>query len=151
MTAEREDLPSAVAADIKGDFRPPLTADEANLRFTGFLADVTRDCAKAGAVMIGHVKANARSGKEMLSMNSTTEDGNVRTRSKFTSDVKEYTMTINVIIYGITEEIISQILDRRCTILGRNSIKVYSDTGCKDPKCNDPACKLDAHRIIKLE
>ena len=151
MTSERDDLPAAVAADINGTFKKTISCDEANNTFIDFLSNVTKDCAAAGAVMIGHVKANVRSGNEMLAINSTTEDGHVRIRSQFSSDVSEYTMTINVIVYGVVEKRISEILDKRRSTLGMNKMKIYSDTGCTDPKCSDPECVDNAHRIIKLE
>ena len=151
MTAIREDLPAAVAADINGKFKSALSSDLANDVFMEFLSYVTKDCAAAGALMIGHVKANVRSGNEMLAINSTTMDGHVRIRSQFSSDVSEYTMTINVIVYGVVEKKISEILNARRSVLGKNKMKIYSDTGCTDPKCEDPACIADAHRVIKLE
>ena len=151
MTAVKEDQPAVVAADINGKFKQTLICNDANDRFIEFLSNVTKDCAAAGAIMIGHVKANVRSGDEMLAINSTTADGHVRIRSQFSSDVTEYSMTINVIVYGVAEKNISEMLNTRRSTLGINKMKIYSDTGCTDPKCEDPACVADAHRIIKLE
>jgi len=150
MTSVKEDLPSAVAANIKGTFAKETKAPDAETMFAGFMSETVRDCVRAGAAMIGHVKANIRSGNEFLSISSTTDDGNVRNRKGFSSDVKDYEMTVNVIVYGIDEVMISKILETRRRDLGKNSMTIYSDTGCKDPECEDPDCIDRAHRLIKI-
>ena len=150
MTSIREDLPSAVAADIEGSFPGKITASDANSIFMTFLSAVARDCLGAGAVMIGHIKANIRSGGEMLSISSTNDRGDVRARSSFSAAVERYSMTVNVIVYGVGETMISAILETRRKALGKNKMTVLSDTGCKDPECGDPDCADKAHRIIRI-
>lgn len=150
MTAIEEDRPAAVAADINGSFSPSVKAEDANKKFMDFLSIVVKDCVSAGAVMIGHVKANVRSNGEMLSMSSTTDNGAVRTRSVFSLPVEKYEMTVNVIVYGLDEVAISKILNNRIGMLGKPSIEIVSETGCQDPECDDPDCKSAAHRVITI-
>jgi hypothetical protein len=145
----REDIPAAVAADANGVFIPKRRADEANHIFTEFLSYVTKDCVESGAVMIGHIKANVRSGDEMLSISSTTGDGNVRARLSFLSDVGEFDMTLNVIVYGIGERTISGIIADRGRMLGIYDMCAVPH-GCPDPECSDPEC-ADHARIIRPE
>lgn len=151
MTSEKEDLPSAVVVSAEGSFPKTVSGPEATRIFTEFLAEVTRDCAAAGATMIGHVKANIRSEGEMMSISSTTEDGNVRKRSVFEKDVKGYRMTVNVIVYGIDENTITRMIKKREIMLGTVKMEISSETQCNDPECDDPDCGDPAHRIIRIE
>jgi hypothetical protein len=103
--------------------------------------------------MIGHIKANVRSGDEMLSMSSTTDNGNVRCRSLFAGGVHEYSMTANVIVYGLERRRVAEILVSNVKrTLGDVDIEVHSEVGCEDPGCKDPMCQdKDHRRIIKLD
>jgi hypothetical protein len=148
MTTVEEDLPGTVAATITGTMN--ASAEESGNKFKRFLSEVTRGCAESGALMIGHVKANVRSGDDMMSFNSTTDDGKVRVRTELSNYVKDYEMTINVIVYGLKENVISQVLMSKIPILGEPKVKIYSDTGCTDPKCSDPDCADQKHRIINI-
>jgi hypothetical protein len=82
MTSVTEDLPSAVAAEINGSLKG-MPASDAITLFTGFLSAVAKDCIGSGAVMVGHIKANVRSGDGMLSLSSTNDRGDVRVRMAF--------------------------------------------------------------------
>jgi len=150
MTSIKEDLPSAVAADINGSFAESMQASDANSAFSGFLSAVAKDCLNAGAVMIGHIKANVRSGEELLSISSTNDRGDVRIRTSFSDRVSAYEMTVNVIVYGIDERAICCILETRRNSLGNNTMTIFSDTGCRDPECGDPDCTDKAHRVIRI-
>lgn len=150
MTAVKEEIPAAVASTITGEFDPPKEQGDANSLFSEFLSEVTRDCHMASALMIGHVKANIRSGKEMLSISSTTEDGNVRSRSVFSLPVSIYEMTLNVIVYGIDAAVITKIITKRAESLGTHKLEMISESGCQDPECNDPDCTDTKHRIIRI-
>jgi hypothetical protein len=148
MTTVEEDLPGTVAATITGTMG--TSAEGASSKFKEFLSQVTVGCAESGALMIGHVKANVRSGDEIMSFNSTTDDGKVRVRTELSMPVKDYEMTINVIVYGLKENVISQVLMSKISILGEPKVKIYSDTGCTDPKCSDPDCVDQKHRVIDI-
>ena len=148
MTTVEEDLPGTVAATITGIMN--ASAEDAGNKFKEFLSQVTRGCSEAGALMIGHVKANVRSGDDMMSFNSTTDDGKVRVRTELSEPVREYEMTINVIVYGLKENVISQVMMSKIPILGEPKVKIYSDTGCTDPKCSDPDCADQKHRVINI-
>ncbi|MDR0791439.1 MAG: hypothetical protein LBE47_02750 [Methanomassiliicoccaceae archaeon] len=149
MTDDKEFIPSAIAATAGGSFPRTAAAKDANELFSSMLRDITTDCVKAGSWMIGHIKANVRSGNDMLSMSSTTDDGNVRCRCIFTNDVKDYTMTVNVIVYGLERYNVADILVSNVErVLGDISITVHSEVGCEDPGCNDPMCQDRDHRRV---
>ena len=152
MTSDREFIPSAIAATASGSFSDPANADEANSSFTKFLSRVALGCVAAGSTMIGHIKANVRSGDELLSMSCTTDDGNVRLRYKFSKTVAKYTMTVNVIVYGIDKRRTAEILVSNLRSLGVAGLEVHSEVGCEDPSCDDPLCQRDEHvRVINIE
>jgi hypothetical protein len=153
MTSDEEFIPSAIAATASGSFRPPMNAGDANELFSSMLRSVAVDCVKAGAWMIGHIKANIRSGDGFLSISSTTDDGNVRARSVLTDDVKEYSMTVNVIVYGIDRRKAAEILIANVRMmLGDVRTEVHSEVGCEDPDCGDPMCQDKDHkRVITID
>jgi len=149
LTSDAEFIPSAIAATLTGSFPAPVSADDANEIFSKLLSKVTIGCAEAGAWMIGHIKANVRSGEGFLSISSTTDDGNVRMRSAFTDPVKEYSMTVNVIVYGIDRQRTAEILVSNVEgMLECENMIVHSEIGCEDPDCNDPMCRNEEHRRV---
>ena len=149
MTADKEFIPAAIAATAGGSFASHMSADGANALFAGMLRNIVLGCVDAGSTMIGHIKANIRSGDELLAMSSTTDDGNVRCRYKFSKGVKDYTMTVNVIVYGIERRTAAEILARSVKdVLGNADLKIHSEVGCEDPECNDPMCQRDEHKRI---
>jgi len=153
VTEDAEFIPAAIAATAAGSLEGSMTAEQANKLFSGLLRDVTIDCVKAGSWMIGHIKSNIRSENEFLSISSTTDDGNVRVRYAFTGDVKEYSMTLNVIVYGVERHEVAEILVRNVKrVLGNIDITVHSEVGCEDPGCKDPMCQDKDHkRIINID
>ncbi|MCL2143229.1 MAG: hypothetical protein FWH44_03115 [Methanomassiliicoccaceae archaeon] len=149
MTDDADLIPAAVAAVASGSFSPSLKADAAVRIFRGMLRDIALDCVTSGSAMIGHIKANVRSGDEMMSMSSTTDDGNVRCRSVFAKDVSEYSMTVNVIVYGIENRKAAEILVPNVRKISDDvKITVHSEIGCEDPECKDPLCQDEAHKRI---
>ena len=151
MTQEKEFIPAAVAAEISGSAGSAVAA-AANSLFREFLSSVAKDCVKAGSKMIGHIKANVRSGDELLSMSSTTDDGNVRCRSMFANVVKDYSMTVNVIVYGLDRYEVARILSSNAERTLNAVPKIYSELGCEDPDCDDPVCQNGDHkRIIDIK
>ena len=153
MTSEKEFIPSAIAATVSGSFPSSVSAEDANGMFSRMLSKVTTDCAEAGAWMIGHIKANVRSGEGFLSISSTTDDGNVRARATFTDPVKDYSMTVNVIVYGIDRRKTAEILVSNVkSTLSSAEIEVHSEVGCEDPDCEDPMCQDKDHkRVITID
>ena len=152
MTEDGQFIPSAIAATAKGSLRRVLSAGDANELFSSMLRRMTLDCVEAGSWMIGHIKANVRSGDEMLSMSSTTDDGNVRLRYSFGKDVKDYAMTANLIVYGVERHKAAEIFVTNVKrTLGDAETEVHSEIGCEDPGCSDPMCSDAGHeRIIKI-
>ena len=149
MTADKEFIPSAIAATVTGSFPSAISADDANDMFSLLLHDVTIGCVEAGSWMIGHIKANVRSGNELLSVSCTTDNGNVRRRYVFAGSVKGYSMTVNVIVYGIERHRTAEILVLNVKkVLGDVHIEVHSEVGCEDPKCEDPMCQDKDHKRV---
>jgi hypothetical protein len=146
-------IPTAIAAAAAGSLPAVTKADDANALFSCMIRDVALDCVKAGSWMIGHIKANVRSAGELLSLSSTTDDGNVRCRSVLTKDAKDYSMTVNVIVYGVERHRAAEILlSNMRRILGDIDVTVHSEVGCEDPGCSDPMCQdKDHRRIIQLK
>ena len=153
MTSDEDLIPAAIAAVASGSLLQVANADDANRIFSSIIENVAKDCVKAGSWMIGHIKANVRSGGELLSVSSTTDDGNVRYRYSFKKDVKDYSMTVNVIVYGIERHTAAEILiSNMRKALDNVDIQVRSETGCEDPECGDPMCRDEGHRrIIAIE
>jgi len=147
VTSDAEYIPAAIAATAGGSLASPMGADDANSLFKKMLRDIAVGCVSAGSTMIGHIKANVRANDELLSMSSTTDDGNVRSRYVFTKDVKDYTMTVNVIVYGLERHKAAEILVSNARdALGDVRIEVHSEVGCEDPGCKDPMCQRDEHK-----
>jgi len=152
MTSDEDFIPAAIAATVNGSL-PPMTADEANSLFSNMLHHVALDCVDAGSWMIGHIKMNVRSGDDFLSVSVTTDDGNVRNRAVFTGSVSDYSLTVNVIVYGLERRKTAEILVSNLKkVLADVNITVHSEVGCEDPKCGDPLCRDKDHkRIIPLD
>ena len=145
MTRDESMMPSIAVADMRGTLGG-MPADEANALFTRFLSEVSKDCGKEGAAMIGHNKANFKCGEDLLSISCTTEDGNVRTKFSFASPVTDYTGVINVIVYGLEFPVLKRIIESRAAEIPGCSANVLEEGGCDDPECNDPACRDPNHR-----
>jgi len=146
MTSDAELIPSAIAATGTGSL-PDHT--DANTLFSDMIRNIALDCVKAGSWMIGHIKANIRSGDELLSISSTTDDGKARRRCEFSKDVKDYSMTVNVIVYGVERHKVAGILVSNVRrSLGDVDMTVHSEVGCEDPECSDPACQDKDHRRV---
>jgi hypothetical protein len=152
VTEDEDFIPAAVAAVVTGSLPVLTEAKEANELFSLLIHDITLDCVKAGSWMIGHIKANVRSGNDLLSMSSTTDDGNVRSRCILTNMIKDYSMTVNVIVYGVERRNAAEILVSNVKkALGNVRIEVHSEVGCEDPKCRDPMCRdMDHKRLIDI-
>ncbi len=145
MTRDESMMPNIAVAEMKGSLNG-MSAEEANALFTRFLSEVSKDCGKEGAMMIGHNKANFKCGEDLLSISCTTEDGNVRTKFSFGSPVTEYTGVINVIVYGLDFPILKRIIETRVAEIPGCAANVLEEKGCDDPECNDPNCNDPNHR-----
>lgn len=145
MTRDESMMPSIAVAEMKGTLGG-MSAEQANGLFIRFLSDVSRDCGKEGAAMIGHNKANFKCGEDMLSISCTTEDGNVRIKFSFSKPVTDYTGVVNVIVYGLDYEVLKRIVEARASEIQGCSVKVVEEGGCEDPDCKDPNCNDPNHR-----
>jgi hypothetical protein len=140
LTHEDEILPEIVVAEISGDLNG-ASASQANTELCEIVADLAKSCAAAGSTMIGHIKANFRSGSELLSVSCTTEDGKVGRKSQFISPVKAYTGVLNVIVYGLDHDDLEQVVEKTMDDFGAKYEIVEQDGECHDPHCTDPMHK----------
>ncbi|MFA7341895.1 MAG: hypothetical protein WCY65_01825 [Candidatus Methanomethylophilaceae archaeon] len=149
MTQEEHYRPAAVAFEVRGRLEPPMPPEKATQLFNDIIGDVTRACVQAGSWMVGHVKAAVEGGAGFLSISSTTDDGKVRNRESLSGDLQDYNFSANVIVYGISEEQVTDIFLRRLkTSLPDALVQVIREEGCDDPECHDPACRDPGHRRI---
>lgn len=149
MTRDEHYRPAAVAFEVHGCLDPPMSADGATHLFNSIIGDVTRSCVQAGSWMVGHVKAAVEGGGGFLSISSTTDDGKVRNRENLSGELDDYRFSANVIVYGITEDQVTEIfLQRLKESLPSAMVQVVREEGCDDPDCHDPACRDPGHRRI---
>ena len=153
MTRDAEMIPAIAVAEIHGDLGG-VEADTANGRMIGFLSEVSKGCGRIEGAVIGHNKANFRSGDDLLSISCTTENGNVRTKCTFSSPVGAYDGVVNVIVYGTSYDVLRELIGSCASrALPGCSVNVMSDGGCDDPECTDPDCRDPDHRhgMIKID
>ncbi len=155
MTSDSEFIPTVVAIEFRGNLNDMEPIDAEKL-FIQLLSNISKDCISSGAMMIGHNKANYKCGDDLLSISCTTDDGNVRTKCTFNNKVSDYSGVMNIIVYGIEYETISEIVTKRSSVLNDVQIKIHKqgDTTCDDPECHDPACTDPTHRkgtFVKME
>lgn len=145
MTVDKEFIPTPLAADLKGVFSPSVPGTEAAQRFTGFLKALTLGAVDAGAWSIGHVKAVVEAGDGFMSMSSTTDDGNVRSKGEL-GTVEDWTMTVNVIVFGPdAEDLEDMLMEKAGSAFPGAEVNVYHAEGCDDPDCFDPFCRRPEH------
>lgn len=153
MTQDVNYIPAAVAFNILGERHEGWGAANATILFNNLIGEVTRKCVQAGSWMIGHVKASLDSDAGFISMSSTTDDGNVRNRGELKGTMHRFDLTVNVIVYGLSEEQVKDIfLIEAGKALPGSAVEVIIDPGCEDPACQDPLCQDPRHRtpIIPL-
>ncbi|MCL1904658.1 MAG: hypothetical protein FWG19_00860, partial [Methanomassiliicoccaceae archaeon] len=68
--------------------------------------------------------------------------------SVFTDTVNGYSMTVNVIVYGLDRYEVARILSSNAGKMLGTVPKIYSELGCEDPECGDPMCRNADHRRI---
>ncbi len=144
MTLDEEFIPSIAVARFEGDLKG-MPAEQANALLTKLLSDISVDCGAADGI-IGHNKANFRNGDELLSISCTTDDGNVRSKSVFSSPVGAFTGVMDVIVYDLGYETMKRIIETRAAGIGRCSVSVLENQlKCSDPNCTDPNCTNPDH------
>lgn len=144
MTRDEEFIPSVAVARFTGDLggMPP---EDANALFIGLLSRISVDCANAGGI-IGHNKANFRCGDDLLSISCTTDDGNIRSKSLFSSPVGGFTGVMDVIVYDLDYTSIREIVEARTSEMDGISVDVMENQlRCNDPNCKDPNCRNPDH------
>lgn len=144
MTRDEEFIPSIAVAQFSGDLGG-MPAEDANALFTRLLSEISVDCGAADGI-IGHNKANFRCGDQLLSISCTTDDGNVRNKSLFTSPVGEFTGIMDVIVYDLDYTVMKDIIEKRSAILKGCTVSVLENQlKCHDPNCRDPNCTNPEH------
>lgn len=144
MTLDEEFIPSVAVGRFSGDLGG-ISADDANRMLTDLLSKISIDCSEAGGI-IGHNKANFRCGEDLLSISCTTDNGNVRTKSVFTSPVGGFTGIMDVIVYDLDYATMKDIVERRTSEIGGLTVTVLENQAkCSDPNCKDPNCTNPEH------
>ncbi|MBP5395311.1 MAG: hypothetical protein J6Y18_05365 [Candidatus Methanomethylophilaceae archaeon] len=144
MTQDQEFIPSVAVGRFSGDLGG-MSADEANRLLIGLLSKISVDCSEAGGI-IGHNKANFRCGEDLLSISCTTDNGNVRTKTEFSSPVGKFTGVMDVIVYDLGYSAMKEIVERRTSeIDGCNVTVLENQNRCSDPNCKDPNCTNPDH------
>lgn len=144
MTRDEEFIPSVAVARFTGDLggMPP---EDANGLLTGLLSRISVDCANAGGI-IGHNKANFRCGDDLLSISCTTDDGNIRSKSLFSSPVGGFTGVMDVIVYDLDYSVMKRIVEDRTSETEGIAVDVMENQlRCSDPNCKDPNCRNPDH------
>ena len=144
MTRDEEFIPSVAVAQFSGDLKG-MPAEDANALLSGLLSRISVDCSAADGI-IGHNKANFRCGDDLLSISCTTDDGNVRTKSEFSSPVGGFTGVMDVIVYDLDYETMKGIVERRTSEIDGCEVTVLENQNrCHDPNCKDPNCTNPEH------
>ena len=147
MTRDEEFIPSVAVAQFSGDLKG-MPAEDANALMSGLLSRISVDCSAADGI-IGHNKANFRCGDDLLSVSCTTDDGNVRSKSLFTSPVGCFTGVMDVIVYDLDYSVMKDIIERRTAEVEGCSVSVMENQlRCSDPNCRDPNCTNPEHRRV---
>jgi hypothetical protein len=82
----------------------------------------------------------------LLSISCTTDDGNVRTKSEFSSPVGGFTGVMDVIVYDLDYGTMKGIVERRTSeIEGCDVTVLENQNRCRDPNCKDPNCTNPEH------
>lgn len=140
MTRNKEYLPSSVTAVFTGDLGG-IGPSESNDLLARFVASVATRSAAAGAGMIGHVKANFKSGDQMLSVSTTSLEGKTSLKSKFDDNVWIFEGAMNAHVFGITHSQVAMAISDAARDAGVfTDISLKAETGCNDPACVDPDC-----------
>jgi len=144
MTQDAEFIPSVAVGRFSGDLGGMAAAD-ANCLLTSLLSKISVDCSEAGGI-IGHNKANFRCGDDLLSISCTTDDGNVRTKSEFSSPVGGFTGVMDIIVYDLDYGTMKGIVERRTSEIDGCEVTVLENQNrCTDPNCRDPNCTNPEH------
>ncbi len=110
MTDSHTDTaPTAYASRRKLMFHEGVSAAEVQARAELLLAELTRALQRNGCELIGHIKGLIDAddkGYLMFSITSFHEDA--RVKGELFGVVTEATLTINVIVYGIDENVIAK-------------------------------------------
>ena len=144
MTRDEEFIPSVAVARFTGDLGG-MSAEDANALLTGLLSRISVDCAREGGI-IGHNKANFRCGDDLLSISRTTDDGNIRSKSLFSSPVGGFTGVMDVIVYDLDYSVMKRIVEDRTSEMEGIAVDVMENQlRCSDPNCKDPNCRNPDH------
>ncbi|NLL95290.1 MAG: hypothetical protein GX224_06025 [Thermoplasmatales archaeon] len=91
--------------------------------------------------MVGHIKANFKSGGQMLSVSTTSLEGRASLKSAFDGDVGEFEGAMNALVYGIPAGDLKAAIKEAAEETGAFSKLVLKvEGGCDDPDCGDPDC-----------
>ncbi len=104
---------SAHARRIEVRFGEQMDGSEVEEAVIEFMSGVSRRCVEEGATLIGHIKSiTEAAGQEgYFSCSVTNNDGRVNSNGALRDGIISLDMVLNVIIYGLEEAKIEEIID----------------------------------------
>lgn len=96
--------PAVFAARADVVFAPPAPAADVHAQIEAFLRDLGDALAASGCVLVGHMKGTLETAdRRFLSFSVTAFGGEARVAATPDSDLGTAVLTINVIVFGVTE------------------------------------------------
>ena len=92
-------------------FQVPVTSQYVIENLTKFISDIAKNIGAAESSLIGHIKAIVKAGKQgYLLISSTAADSEPQIKGKLANDISKMTLTFNIIVYGIEQEDLDNIV-----------------------------------------
>ena len=110
MSEREEDRPTVFSDRREIVFQSPLSEGEIKVEIVRFVADLTASLDRAGCLIIGHIKGklDVRNNGSLF-FNVTTFLSPPHIRGTIIEPVDRLELTINIIVYSVTEEQVQKI------------------------------------------
>ncbi len=90
-------------------FKGKIKADELRSRIDVFLCELTESLKHGGCTLIGHIKGLVDAGENgHLVFSITSFDENARFKGEVRNEVTNAVITVNIVVYGISEDIVEK-------------------------------------------
>jgi hypothetical protein len=94
--------PAVYARKMSTTFNAVIQDEELRFRVERFSTDLARSLMNAGCELIGHIKGLIAAGVAgYLMFSVTSHDEPVRFKGELKTGIKEASMTVNIIVYGV--------------------------------------------------
>ena len=102
---------NAYAFQARAYYANPLSSRSVRCMVEGMMTSIALECAKEGATLIGHIKSVTEAdGKGFLACSVVEPNGAVQTKGKMDEGITEIEVILNVLLYGLRREKISEIV-----------------------------------------